>query len=252
VAVSWVALAPGQICLLRYTDSAWEARAALFGALARLHTLALSAPGPARSIRRILKEGEPYLGGLYPGASRNLDRHIGCIHRLLLLTAQARSLQRNDQALGAVPIRSGRAVQQALDHFAEALAETSANLLGLVPDVTLTPQETSSAAQARPAVLNAQEENAPRVATVTVTLANNGPQSVSLVKLGLDSAALPAGILCQPADPAFFGALPPGQTVRAVFHLRISAQTDLTGRDCIGDVSYFMAGAPAHLRLCPW
>jgi len=252
VVTNWVALAPGQICLLRYTDTGREAREAMFDALARLHALARSAPGPARQIRRILEEGESYLGGLYPGSSRNLSRRIGCIHRLLLLTAQARSLQRNDQALGAVPARSGKAAQQALDHLAETLAETSAALLGLVPDVTLTASETTPDLQARPASLNAQEETAPHLVTVTVALANTGLQSVSLVKLGMDSAALPSGVICRPADPAFFDTLPPGQTVKAVFHLRCPAQTTLTVRDCIGDVSYFMAGAPAHLRPHPW
>ncbi|HLV80286.1 MAG TPA: hypothetical protein VKT32_08380, partial [Chthonomonadaceae bacterium] len=207
-----VALAPGEICLLRCTDTGREARAALFDALARLHDLALSAPDPARQVRRILEEGESYLGGLYPGAPRTLDRRIGCIHRLLLLTAQARSLQRNAQALGEAPARPGRAAQQALDHLAESLAETSAALLGLTPNVTLTPQESAPDAQARPATLNAQEETAPRVVTLTVSLANTGPQSVSLVKLGLDSAALPSEVTCRPADPAFFDALPPGQT----------------------------------------
>lgn len=252
VVTNWVALAPGQICLFRYTDTAREARTALFDALARLHPLALSSPGPARQIRRILEEGESYLGGLYPGPTRNLDRRIGCIHRLLLLTAQARSLERNHQALGDISARAGRVTQQALDHLAESLAETSAALLGLVPDVTLTPQEIALPAQTQPATLSSQEENAPRMVTVTVTLANTGPQSVSLVKLSLDNAALPAGTVCRPSDPAFFDALPPGQTVRAVFHLRYPAQTVLTPRACVGDVSYFMAGTPAHLRPHPW
>ena len=73
-----------------------------------------------------------------------------------------------------------------------------------------------------------------------------------MVRIGQDSSALPSNTVCEPSDTAFFGALHPGQTVRATFRLRCPAMTVLPDNCCVGAVSYFVAGSPAHLRPRPW
>ena len=64
--------------------------------------------------------------------------------------------------------------------------------------------------------------------------------------------SLPHGVACEPDDPAYFGAVHPGQSVRATFHLRCPAGTPLPTDRCGGDVSYFVSGTPAHLRIRAW
>lgn len=259
VLTKWVLLAPGQVCLYRCTDEAQAARRALYETRARLHPLAASAPGTARRIRRILSEGEPYLSGLTVGVRRRggLSKRLGCIHRLLLLAAQAQAIQHNDRLRGGAPAEVEGAVTEGLERLSDSLSEASAALLGLAPNVTLAPSITTppaqtSVAEPQSAVASAQEATGLQEMIVTVALTNAGGQSVPMVKLGLDPAALPAGVSCRPTDPAFFGTLYPGQTVRATFHLRCPAQTPLAGSRCVGEVSYFMGGAPAHLRLRSW
>jgi hypothetical protein len=75
---------------------------------------------------------------------------------------------------------------------------------------------------------------------------------VDSVKLGLDASALPEGSTCTPDDPAYFGALHPGQTVRAKFMLKLPEAAQTEPARFVADVSYFTSGAPAHLRTRPW
>lgn len=239
------ALEPGQVCLLRYTDQATAVSQALVEARRQLNALAASAPGPARRLRRILKEGVPYSGDLRAGRGRDRGKakRLGRIHHLLLLVAQAHSLHHNYQARGTVSSTAGAAVMGALERLTDALAQASATLLGLVPRVAVTP----SGAPAAPENGGGKVER-----SVIVTLANAGAQSVGMVKIGLNVSALPPGVECTPSDPAFFGALRPGQTVRAVFRLRAPAATEIPDNRCVGDISYFAASVPAHLRPRPW
>ena len=133
----------------------------------------------------------------------------------------------------------------ALERLTDGLAETSAAILGLVPRINVEPE-------AAPVPAVQQDGKATTAMLVTVAIANAGPHSVEMVKIGLDTGALPLGTHCDPEDPAFFGTLHPGQTVRATFHLRYSASMPVPANRCVGDVSYFVAGAPAHLRPRPW
>jgi hypothetical protein len=246
-------LEAGQVCLYRYTDTARAARVAYREVQDRLHEMAASTPGPARRLRHLLEEGEPYLGGLSAGDRRQngLQKRLGCIHRLLLVTAQVHSLHHNYQERKTVNAAPGKAVMAALDHLTEALGETSATLLGLVPEVTVTASGGSGPVSGGPAAGLQNADNQAR-RTVTIALSNTGSRSVAMVKIGLDVSALPVGILSEPEDPAFFGTLSPGQTVRATFRLRGPAAEEVPNSRCVGEVSYFAATAPAHLRLHPW
>lgn len=252
-------LEPGQVCLLRFSDVARSARIALNETRTQLHELAASAPGPARKLRRILNEMSPHLGGLrMNGERQGTSSRLATVHRLLLLTAQAHSLHRNYQARGAVKAEPGAAVMGALEQLTDALSETSAVLLGLLPQVAVMVKNDVALTATRGTTLVADERqekpdkgDTPS-ATVTISLANTGSQSVGLVKIGLDAGELPSGLTCEPSDPAIFGTLRPGQTVRATFHLRGSAMTSWAVNRCVGDVSYFAAGGSAHLRPRPW
>ncbi|MCW3054630.1 MAG: hypothetical protein JWN14_3800, partial [Chthonomonadales bacterium] len=90
-------LLPGQVCLYRYTDVAQAARAALNETYDSLHVMALKSPGPARRLRHILEEGDGSRGSLSLGNGKSSSARLSGIHRLLLLTAQVQSMQRNYQ-----------------------------------------------------------------------------------------------------------------------------------------------------------
>lgn len=242
-------LLPGQVSFYRYTDVAQGARAALNETYDALHAMALKTPGPARRLRHILEEGNSSRGSLTPGNGKSNSARLSGIHRLLLLTAQVQSMQRNNQERHAVNAEEGAAVMGALERLTDSLAETSAALLELVPQITVQ-EEAAPAAGPVPTATDAPPPA--RQLTVTVSLSNLGRQSPGMVKLGLDSAALPRGIVCEPDDPAYFGALHPGQSVRAVFHVRCPASLSLPTDQCGGDVSYFVSGTPAHLRIRAW
>ncbi len=242
-------LLPGQVCLYRYTDVAQAARAALNETYDGLHTMALRSPGPAQRLRHILEEGNGKRGSLSAGSGQSSSARLSGIHRLLLLTAQVQSMQRNYQHRHVVGAEEGAAVMGALERLTDALAETSAALLELVPQIVVNAESEPGAA----AMPDAAETTPPsRRLTVTMSLANLGRQSVGMVKLGLDTAALPHGVVCAPDDPAYFGSVHPGQSVRATFHLRCPAGTPLPTDRCGGDVSYFVSGTPAHLRIRAW
>ncbi|HLK55925.1 MAG TPA: hypothetical protein VKU00_05160 [Chthonomonadaceae bacterium] len=238
-------LQPGELCLYRCTDVSRAARAAVYETRMRLEELAQTAPDSAHRLRRILDGGGDFLDYLCAGSSSNRERRLSGIHHFLLVTAQAHSLHRNFQERHTVSIEAGAAAMGALERLMDGLAETSAAILGLVPKIVVEPE-----AAAMPA---AQQNGETRSASlVTISIKNAGARSVEMVKVGLDTSALPAGVQCDPEDPAFFGTLYPGQTVRATFHVRCPASMPMPANRCVGDVSYFMAGAPAHLRPRPW
>ena len=264
-------LEPGQVCLYRYTDVARAARASWFDVFAQLRDMGRNHPGPARRLGTMLHEADGYVAGVRGGGDQ--QNRLGCIHHLLLVTAQAHSLHHNYQMRHTVNEANGKAVIEALNWLTDALSETSAVLLGLVPQVAvtspLTPpsnemdREKSAGKTATTVAFLAtrqKEEKAVGVKngkrnvarTVTIALANTGSHSISKVKIGLNTAGWPVAATCDPADPAYFGDLHPGQTVRATFHVRGAGAQDLPNTLLTGDVSYFAGTAPAHLRPRAW
>ena len=268
-------LEPGEVCLYRYTDVARAARASWLDVFAQLRDMNREHSGPARRLAAMLHEADGYVAGVRGGGG--LENRLGCIHHLLLVTAQAHSLHHNYQMRHTVNEANGKALMGALDRLTDALSETSAALLGLVPQVAVTspPAPTSNEpdraknterTDAMPAFLvvrqkaENKEEKAAGVEnnrgstsrTVTIALANTGSRSISNVKIGLNANILPAAVTCDPADPAYFDALHPGQTVRATFHVRGAGAENLPNALLTGDVSYFAGTAPAHLRPRAW
>jgi hypothetical protein len=235
-------LEPGQVCLLRYTEEATAVHLALAEVSRQLHTLAARAPSTTQRLRRLLQQGDFTASALRAGGgrTRHADPRLARIHRMLLIAAQVLSVQRNNLDRNTIPAEAGTGVRAALESLTDALGQTSATLLGLVPRIVVEP----SASGTQDAGAAGQR--------VTIALTNTGSRSVAMVKIGLDNAALLPGIVCRPADPAFFGTLRPGQTVRATFELQGPAATAVPNNRCVGDISYFAASAPAHLHLHPW
>ena len=126
--------------------------------------------------------------------------------------------------------------------------------MGLAPGISLSAEPPTTI---RPAAWRQDSggklENAPvHSVYATVTLANMGAHSADHVKIELDLAALPAGVECDPTEPALIGTLAPNQAARATFQLRWKGLAGVPPFRCVGDVSYFTAGAPAHLRPSTW
>jgi hypothetical protein len=225
-------LGPGDWVAMRYADEAEAAHAARAEIWSALKTQSQGAPQFTGRIERVL--GDAGFGNLRSGGSERLRR----IHHSLLLLAQASAMQRNALERRSVDPDAGQRALAAMDRLAHALAETSACILGLVPQI---------AVDAHP-----QEPGAPAEGTVTVSLCNAGAASVSNVKIGMDFAAMPHGSVCDPSEVESFGSVAPGQTVRAAFHVRLPAAAMPGNRQIEGDVSYFAQGVPAHLRPRLW
>ena len=228
-----VLLLPGEAALVRANNVARAVVGAYYTAYELLGELRGSAPGPANRLRKMLRDGEASLQSLALPAGRHGSgsaRRLGAIHHLLLLTAQAQSLERNYLARHTVKQTEGAALAAALEALSVALSQTSAVALNLVPQIETTPNERGDAIR------------------VAISLRNGGTQSVDSVKLGLDNKSLPAQAVCQPSDPAYFGALRPGQSVETTFEVHPPAGAGLTGARYTADVSYLAASCPAHLR----
>ena len=279
-------LEPGEVCFYRYTDVARMARATWYDVFAQLHEMAHAHPGPAHRLATMLHEADGYVSNVQGRGGEGVEGRLESIHHLLLVAAQAHSLHHNYQMRHTVDVAEGKAVMVALNRLIDSLSETSAVLLGLVPQVAVTSPIDSASKQGAAATgtrLSAQPDHVSQplsqrpdgsqdiknaggkekeektvsvanqrsetVRSVTIALANTGSHSISNVKLGLNTANLPASVAYYPADPAYFGTLHPGQTIRATFRLRGTALQEMSEMRVTGDVSYFAGTAPAH--LCP-
>ncbi len=242
-------LQAGQVCFYRFLDRSKSILSAWNDAHGLLRHLAGSNSGPANRLRKMLDEGEPYLAGTQSGTRNGgSSRRVGCVHRLLLYTSQAVSLHRNYLARGTVEKKQGGEIMHSLERLTDALSETSAVMLGLVPQVAVIPVSSQIGTTGADKSLVALQTAQPAKRKVVVALANTGSQSIENVRIGLDSAELPKGVTCEPSDAAFFGTLPPGQTARAAFEIRVPVGTTLPDNRLAADVSYFAAKLPAHLR----
>jgi hypothetical protein len=176
------------------------------------------------------------------------------IHRYLLVLGQVYSLHRNFQVRHTVQEQPGIEFQSALDRLKDALADTSATLMGLVPGISVAFESAAPIARSASGPTHAafQSDQTEHTAYATVTLANQGSRPVELVKIGIDQTSLPAGVRCLPEEPALFGSVAAGHTARMTYVLKWNGAGGLPEDACVGDISYFTAGAPAHLRPHSW
>jgi len=222
-------LNPGAAAIYRFFNRS----AQTFGAFKRVkesvRALRPARPGAFRLLMTPLRECEAHVGALSIGKrrGRRFDplKHI---HRALLTVAHAQALCRNFRGQGRLSRKEEDTLKTALDRLEEALTEMSVGCLNLVPGLAVTPPDPAR----------------PNVREVTVSVTNAGRQSVSFVKLG---ASVAEGATIWPAEQAPFGALRPGETVRATFTIRLEDEAAL--RDLTADIAYFAARVPAHLRL---
>ena len=226
-------LMAGEVVLLRCTDVSRAARSAFGNAMRHLKTLAASHPDKANRLRRMMKEGEPYLGSLSPSKAARERRTAG-INRLALYISQTHALCRNYQARNTVKEEAGANLMASLEQCADALSETSAALLEMTPQIALT------------------QEKETGKANVEISLCNSGGYTARTVKLALDTESLPRGIGVQPGDPVLFNEVKTGQTVRATFALKLRGGEALSPSRCVADITYFVGKSPAHLRPRAW
>jgi len=247
-----VDLLPGETCLLRFTDTAYTSRIALNQVREQLRAMPRASVELARRLRVIFDGSGAFESAISASCKLNPDRRRTVIHRFLLVLSQAYSLHRNFQVNNAVRPQIGSEFRAALERLNGALSDTSATLMGLIPEIDVSPEGAADGQTVLPAAARAGRNEDGHAALVTVALSNQGAHSAELVKIGLDQTMLPAGVTCEPTEPALFGRLAPGQTVRATFVLRWTGNHSLPENRCSGDISYFSVGAPAHLRPRPW
>ena len=241
-------LPPGQLLILRLTDTAFASRAALWQVRDQLRRSAATSPDLSRRLSVIFAGTGSCEKAISASSGLTADRRRIDIHRYLLVLGQAHALQRNFP--GGGDRGTFTELQAATVQLTDALADTSATLMGLVPAMSLSAEPPGAPHSASEGAGRAADEAHTLYATVSVS--NQGSRSAELVKIGLSPSSLPAGVRCEPAEPALFVSLAPSQTARAAFVLRWKPPVRLTEEDCVGDVSYFTAGAPAHLRPRAW
>ncbi len=254
VSIPLTVVRPGSLVLVRFTDAAYESRCALNEFREQLRTLPRTSGELARRLQTIFQGSGSCERAISATCSLSADRRRSDIHRYLLVLGQAYSLHLNFHFNDSAQSQTGVKFRAALDRLNDALADTSATLMGLVPGITLStepPAEVLTVA-ARQDAGAPQGGEAIHTAYATVTLSNQGSRPADHVKVGLDQSALPAGVTCEPAEPALFGPVAPAQTVRATYQLRWKGRAENPLGAFTGDVSYFTAGAPAHLHPRTW
>jgi hypothetical protein len=243
----------GDSIIYRFTDVGYASRCALNEVRSQLKLLPRASTELAHRLH-VIMDGDPSCESAISSPSRlSSDRRRIVIHRYLLVLGQAYSLHRNFQVRHSVREQPGIEFQSALDRLKDSLADTSATLMGLVPGISISYEQDRSTV--RPAVRTAQSTPpapAERTAYLTVTLSNQGSRPAELVKIGIDRQSLPPEVSCEPEEPALFGTVYAGQTARATYELKYKGETRLSQGRYVGDISYFTAGAPAHLRPRTW
>jgi hypothetical protein len=243
----------GSVEILRFTDTAYACRTALNDVRDQLRHLPHASSDLAQRLHVVFEGSGRLESALSPSSAPNTDERLRGIHRFLLIIGQAHSLLRNYQVRDAVQERAGTELRAALERLNDALADASATIIGLVPSIELSqnPPAARQTSQLRAAFATARDEDE-HVLYATVTLANRGGRSAELVKIGIDRSSLPPEETCDPSEPALLGTIAPGQTGRATFTIRARDQHSISGAKYAGDISYFTAGAPAHLRPQTW
>ena len=245
-----IQLEPGEISLLRFTDTALKSRQTLNDVRDRLHILSQYSPNAAQKLRAILNGFDANRVGVSATGSKKIGDRVSGIHHFLLALFQAHTLHKNFLETKSVPQKQGVSLMEAFDRLTNHLADTSINLLGLVPQIEVVSENEASAT-----ALSLNREDAPTLNRpsylVTISVSNQGSRTATLVKLGMNANALPKGSSCLPEDPAIFETLTPGQTVKATYRLSWSGENAPPQNRCVGEISYFTAGVPAHFYLSP-
>ncbi len=243
---------PGELAILRFTDTAYASRLALNEVREQLASLSAASSELANRLH-VIFSGRGCEQAISASCRVGADRRCAEIHRYLLVLGQAYSILRNFQEARTVQTVPGERFRFALERLSAALADTSATLLGLVPGIVVSPAPNQAANTPHSLSSASGEQKTYGAGTflVTVNLSNLGSRPARLIKIGIDRDALPAGVRCDPMEPALFETLAPAQSVRATFVLRQPAASP-GGMRCVGDISYFSAGAAAHLRPANW
>jgi len=248
-----VDLQAGDVVAVRCTDVSYASRSALNEVRSQLERMPHASAELAHRLHVILDGTATCEAAISTPSRLTTDRRRVVIHRYLLVLSQAYSLHRNFQVRHTVKEQPGIDFQSALDQLKDSLADTSATLMGLVPGISVSLDQDQRLL--RPVAFSSQDAPAvpaEHVAHVTVTLANQGSLPAELVKIGVNQNSLPGGVRCQPDEPALFGTVGPGETARATYELKWTGPASLPEGSCVGDISYFTAGAPAHLRPRTW
>lgn len=221
-------LLPEKAAILRLINRSAETQSVFDEVMDGVRPFAATDPTEFRRLMVPLRECESNVGalskGIQPGKRYDVLKYI---HRALLTLGHAKSLCQNFRGQGRIKGDGAERLTDTLDKLDATLTEMSAGCLNLVPSLMVT-------------IPDAEQSN---LYEVTVSLRNAGGQSVSFVRLG---ASLPSGGNVHPSDPAFFEKLKPGETVRAVYKVRLKDSPKPT---IVAEIGWFTAKAPAQLRM---
>lgn len=219
-------LDPNSVAVYVFVDRSRQAATALRAAKQRLASVGSDGGSGLSRMRSSIRECEAQVARLDRVDVGNRERALEIVHRALLTSGYALSICRNAGPGGATPEASAR-LTEALETLDTALAEWSAALLNLVPNILVATAGTTNPLEVR----------------VSVVAQNCGTLPVRSLFLSVDP---PAGTSVTPAEASPFGTLGPGQTARAEFSLTLREQADLA--KVAGQVTYMAAKGPAHLR----
>lgn len=218
-------LLPHSVAVYRITNRSQQVNRGFRAVKSRFNALRAADPKGWKRMAAPMRECESNIAvigrGISPAGRYDALRYV---HRALLTLAHVQSICRNHRSASVAAAR----MEVAVSRLEEGLAEMSAGCLILVPDLAI----------------SQPDDSRPDMREVTVSIANRGRQTLSVVKIGTTA---PRGTQITPRDQAMFRSLGPGQTVSASF--TVQSATGIVG--LIADIAYFAARVPAHLRLKP-
>lgn len=219
-------LEPKSLAVYAFVDRSRQAGTAIRAARQRLAAVGSDGGSGVSRMSSSLRECEAHIARLGRADVGNRERALELVHRALLTSGYALSICRNASS-SATPSEASTRLAEALETLDTSLAEWSAALLNLVPNVQVALGSSTN----------------PQDVRVSVAVQNCGSLPVRSLFLSVEP---PAGTSVTPGEASPFGTLGPGQTARAEFALTLRDPADLAR--VVGQITYMAAKGPAHLR----
>ena len=258
-----LSLEPGEMTILKFSDTELMARQSFNEMRSRLRQLSYVAPVAADKLNAIISGCDTNSIGLSANGGPRPAERVKRIHSFLLALFQVHTLHKNFLDKKAVPEAVGNRLMETVDQLNIRLSETSVNLLKLVPEIEMTPEpariiatEESGSRTDEGLKIASQKDfdssvSSPSAWTVTLKLTNQGKSVATNLKLGMKVKSQEPRVECSPSEPDYFASLTPGQSVTATYHLTSAQQTASLQSRCIGEISYFSSNVVAHIYISP-
>lgn len=231
-------LLPGQLTIIRCSETTLPARQSLEEAQMLGRRAAAVSPGVGYWMLELLYECRNNAAGINWNKDLTPAARVAGIHRLMIALSHAQMLNRNFLEDGRVRKKEGEQLLASTNLFEQRLADVTASLLGLVPEVRVDEGDS----------MVLPVEDGVRRANLTLSLTNTGSKTIELVKLGIDTQTLPSGMKAQPAEAEMFYRVRPGHKVSTTYRLVSNNDAPISLGAVAADFSCFINNFPVRIR----